>query len=132
MLISDGVKQFKENMTTTCEVKIGFYVLKQCGFPVVGSCQHCGISLCETHNLAKAQGEFVCVDCYAEIYMEHEYTYDPEAEPEATKRWFGKKRKTVYDNTDYEPFDTADYDGFNRRYRHRITDDSMEDSFYES
>jgi hypothetical protein len=49
---------------STCVVKRGFFVLRDCGKPAMNACSFCSRAVCQEHSLLRGQTP-VCLDCNA-------------------------------------------------------------------
>lgn len=97
----------------TCEVKIGFFVLAECGNEAIGNCQSCNKAVCAQHS-KEIEQKLYCVECLAETpnnaLRYKAYTSDFDALDRET--WTIYSRISFYRKKNFEPFDESDYEGF--------------------
>lgn len=49
--------------STRCEIRSGFFILRDCGRTAIGQCGECGRSYCDKHEVKMAQGGDICSTC---------------------------------------------------------------------
>jgi len=79
--------------TSGCQVRVGFFMLRDCGEPVHAACTECGRDACGVHLVEDGR----CIECAAKAFR-----YKPGHE-----KWAWYARHTAVDKHGLRPF----YDG---------------------
>ncbi|MFP4436753.1 MAG: hypothetical protein ACLFVO_05855 [Chloroflexaceae bacterium] len=108
--------------TLRCQIKRGFFVLRDCGKHAVTTCSICGRSICAEHQ-AQRSAKVMCVDCYAR-------RYEIDAAPQDVYSY----RHWHYQHNDYSPiYGGSNYDSYYDDYDVRsfepVPDDDRYDEF---
>ncbi|AJQ92764.1 hypothetical protein [Gynuella sunshinyii] len=120
---------------SACEVKAGFFVLRQCGDPSEGLCEQCGCAVCGLH-LVEVEGQMLCTDCAAvqdEAGEEDEAgNHIAEGDDSDSMIWaYGYRRHYYHSYHDHNPldnqqtFDSDDVAAFSSAAE--IRDDAQDD-----
>ena len=105
--------------TLKCQIKRGFFVLRDCGKPAVATCSVCGRSVCAEHQI-KWLASAMCVDCNArrseadtepeDIYTHRHWHYQHNDYPPI---YGGSNYDSYYDDYDVRSFEPIpDEDGY--------------------
>lgn len=138
-----------------CQMKTGFFVLRECGAVAVAQCNDCKKNFCLEHiygglesiqnrkkdeqsGLIKARaGEepILCLECYAkrnneEIKKKYQGGYSS-ANTSNDLLWYFYMRDSFYRSTNFRPFDDDDRDSI-KTHSTDFDDDSSSNTFFDS
>lgn len=102
------------NQKGTC--KRGFFVLRLCDKPAIGTCALSQRAICEDCAIEQ-DGQLVCREEFAKVLKSRGITYDYDEEKDFYDMddpviWYYFIRDDFYDNQSYEPFTDYDSGGF--------------------
>jgi hypothetical protein len=107
--------------TSSCQVKRGFFVLRDCGKTIQFYCSECGRGICEEHR-AKGPSSTICVDCEA---RQPRFATDPDED-------IYTYRHQYYQRSDYQPlYGGRNYDSYYDDYDVRSFEPEYDEDDYE-
>ena len=100
-----------------CEVKLGLFVLKDCGEIQHSSCTNCNKALCVRHTHKSEKGE-LCPECLIELYPENSLTKNYKGflkgeNPEYNSNYYFNLRNDFQKISNFRPFSDPDFNQFN-------------------
>lgn len=138
-----------------CQIKTGFFVLKECGAIAVAQCSNCKKNFCIDHifgglqtiqnrkkdeqsGLIKTQtGEepILCLECYAQknketVKKQYQGGYTS-ANTTDDLLWYFYMRDSFYHDTSFRPFDDNDKDSI-KTHSNDFDDDTSTNTFHDS
>lgn len=139
-----------------CQMKKGFFVLKECGDVAVAQCYSCKKHFCiaHCHNYFKTPTEeeqkagqpllkepndpdkIICVECYTrqhkqELSEKYASGYQ-QTSHQNDILWYLYMRDSFYTSSNYKPFDDYDAKGFNGGRGSDLDDSDGGGGFYDS
>ncbi|MGD1842632.1 MAG: hypothetical protein ACFB0B_17315 [Thermonemataceae bacterium] len=140
-----------------CQIKTGFFVLKECGAIATARCRSCKKYVCEAHiaeqgkpqddmavltntttetGTSSLRKDVLCIECYTKMNKEklsEKYHKGYRSSTTNDIFWYFYMRDSFYRNHHYQPFDDYDTDSFNTTsYGSDFDDDDGSASFYDS
>jgi hypothetical protein len=139
-----------------CQMKKGFFVLKECGDVAVAQCYNCKKHFCIAHcqNYFKSPSEeeqkaglnfikepndpdkIICVECYAlqhkqELSEKYASGYQ-QTSHQNDILWYLYMRDSFYSSSQYKPFDSYDAKGFGSGQGSDLDESDAGGGFYDS
>ena len=103
-----------------CQVKKGFFVLKDCGSLSVGHCKICRKEVCENHSKHLIEDDrLLCIECFVKHVQQEKPVIQDEiarwqtGESRNYGLWYYYMRDDFYSKENYEPFTDFDANAFN-------------------
>jgi len=134
-----------------CQMKTGFFVLKECGAVAIAKCSDCKQNFCLDHILggiesiknrskdektgliSAKEGEepLLCLACYAKKNKEQTTTYTP-SNSGTDLLWSFYMRDSFYRDTNFRPFDDDDRDSIKSTSTNFDDDTNSTNTFFDS
>mgnify|MGYP003597800442 CR=1 FL=1 len=104
----------RNELIMNCQVKIGLFILKECGELADATCESCGTNICSKHSKHFSE-QILCPECnlnqnnktereYEEYESGDDFDYDDD--------FYFLNRRSFYQSSQYEPFNEDDYNEF--------------------
>jgi len=111
---------------SSCQIKKGIFVLKECGEFAAVKCSTCQKDVCAQHSRQDGS-KLVCCECYAignqNDILQNTNTYNRSSTRDSML-WYYATRNSFNSYSSYRPFNYYDYHNFNNQTQHSVVDDN--------
>lgn len=101
----------------SCQVKLGLFVLRECGETPKSLCKNCNLAICSKHT-KESTGGAMCPECYIQLYPENPDTqeykqYLSGQRMDYNQSYYFLMRNDFQKKNIYGPFSDTNYREFN-------------------
>ena len=100
----------------SCQIKMGLFVLRECGEPPKSLCFNCNLSICKKHTRQTENGD-LCPECYMQLNPENPESqgynqYLAGENREYNPGYYFHMRNEFQKKTNFRPYSDPDYGEF--------------------